>query len=557
MTQGDRKRNKEWVDQALEEDLVPGLKLFIQRQMKKAYGKNWLQDARLGLQDYHLEGDDLKWRDPQVVLKLIIDHWNNAFRDAAKFGHFERSLVSELLQVRNEVKHNQIEKFDDDYTFRALDSMARLLVATDDKSAKKAAQTIEQQKAKVRRGQATVEVEDKPESGVPHQSTPVAQTPEVRHSFQSLIEEKTAGFVGREFVFQAIEEFLTRQPSGYFIIEGEPGIGKSAILAKYVQQTGCVAHFNVRSQGINRADQFLENVCTQLIARYTLPYSSLPPDAKRDGKFFSQLLAEIVKMQGVAPKKGKRLVIAVDALDEVDQTDHSGANLLYLPISLPKGVYLVMTQRPVTLPLTVNTPPHRFNLMQYQVQSLDDIQRYIRSELNKSSPLQAWIDERGLTVEKFVTQLANKSENNFMYLRYVLPDIANGKYQDLSIESLPQGLQDYYEDHWRRMGMFDKESKRTKIQIVYVLAELREPVSRELIAEFASEDAFTVQEVLDEWQQFLHRDKFNSETRYSIYHSSFCDFLSRKDIVQAAGVTLQEINAQISDNLMQGMFGDE
>ncbi|MEQ9549823.1 MAG: hypothetical protein RIM23_09410 [Coleofasciculus sp. G3-WIS-01] len=162
-----------------------------------------------------------------------------------------------------------------------------------------------------------------------------------------------------------------------------------------------------------------------------------------------------------------------------------------------------------------------------------------------------------MTVEEFVTQLANKSENNFMYLRYVLPDIADGKYRNLSIESLPQGLQDYYEDHWRRMGMFDKESKRTKIKIVYVLAELREPVSRELIAEFAGEDAFTVQEVLDEWQQFLHRDKFNGETRYSVYHSSFCDFLSRKDIVQAAGVTLQDINARISDNLMQGMFGDE
>ena len=318
-----------------------------------------------------------------------------------------------------------------------------------------------------------------------------------------------------------------------------------------------MAHFNVRSQGINRADQFLENVCTQLIARYNLPYSSLPPDAKRDGKFFSQLLAGIVKAQGVAPQKGKRLVIAVDALDEVDQTDHSGANLLYLPTSLEKGVYFIMTQRPVTLPLTVNTPPHRFNLMQYQAQSLDDIHRYIRSEINKSSPLQAWIDERGLTVEEFVTQLADKSENNFMYLRYVLPDIANGKYRNLSIESLPQGLQDYYEDHWRRMGMFDKESKRTKIKIVYVLAELREPVSRELIAEFAGEDAFTVQEVLDEWQQFLHRDKFNGETRYSIYHASFCDFLSRKDIVQAAGVTLQDINAQIADNLMQGMFGDE
>jgi len=45
------KRNKELVDKALEEILVPGLKPFIQRKMKAKYGKNWLQDARLGLQD--------------------------------------------------------------------------------------------------------------------------------------------------------------------------------------------------------------------------------------------------------------------------------------------------------------------------------------------------------------------------------------------------------------------------------------------------------------------------------------------------------------------------
>jgi hypothetical protein len=91
---------------------------------------------------------------------------------------------------------------------------------------------------------------------------------------------------------------------------------------------------------------------------------------------------------------------------------------------------------------------------------------------------------------------------------------------------------------------------------VYVLAELREPVSRQLIAEFASEDAFTVQEVLDEWEQFLRQEYVDGQSCYSIYHLSFCDFLSRKDIVQAAGVTLQGINALIADNLTQGVFGD-
>jgi len=384
-------------------------------------------------------------------------------------------------------------------------------------------------------------------------AAPVGESLGVPHPFQALIEEKTQGFVGRGFVFEAIEEFLTSQPNGYFIIQGEPGIGKSAILAKYVQKAGCVAHFNVRSQGITSVERFLKNVCTQLISRYNLPYSSLPPDATRDGQFFAQLLGEV----SAKLKTGERLVIAIDALDEVERTDHTGANLLYLPARLDKGVYFVMTQRPGTLPLTVNTPPHRFDLMQHQEQSLQDIQTYIRGEIKKSSQLQAWIDEKGLTVEEFITQLANKSENNFMYLKYVLPDIEGGKYGDLSIENLPQGLEAYYEDHWRRMGMTDKERKRTKSKIVYVIAELRQPMPRREITEFAEEDAFTVQEVLDEWEQFLRKEQVNDETYYSIYHSSFRDFLYRKDIVQAAGVTLQGINALIADNLTQGVFGDE
>ena len=41
--------------------------------------------------------------------------------------------------------------------------------------------------------------------------------------------------------------------------------------------------------------------------------------------------------------------------------------------------------------------------------------------------------------------------------------------------------------------------------------------------------------VLDEWQQFLREVKVEAETRYSLYHQSFSDFLYRKDIVQAYG----------------------
>jgi hypothetical protein len=62
----------------------------------------------------------------------------------------------------------------------------------------------------------------------------IASEPGWRSRFQALIEDKTKDFVGREYVFNAIADFLTNQPNGYFIIEGDPGMGKSAILAEYI-----------------------------------------------------------------------------------------------------------------------------------------------------------------------------------------------------------------------------------------------------------------------------------------------------------------------------------
>ncbi|HAA31158.1 MAG TPA: ATP-binding protein, partial [Cyanobacteria bacterium UBA8553] len=41
--------------------------------------------------------------------------------------------------------------------------------------------------------------------------------------FQQLIIEKSENFVGREFVFAAINEFLHRCDRGYFTIIGAPG----------------------------------------------------------------------------------------------------------------------------------------------------------------------------------------------------------------------------------------------------------------------------------------------------------------------------------------------
>ena len=53
--------------------------------------------------------------------------------------------------------------------------------------------------------------------------------------------------------------------------------------------------------------------------------------------------------------------------------------------------------------------------------------------------------------------------------------------------------------------------------------------------------------------QFLHQTD-DEVPAYSLYHGSFRDFLHRKDIVQAAGVTLPGIHALIADRLWESLF---
>ncbi len=343
-------------------------------------------------------------------------------------------------------------------------------------------------------------------------------------------------------MFNAIQTFIEQNPKGYFTIIGDPGMGKSAILAKYVQDSGCITHFNVQLQNLNRADQFLESLCKQLVECYQLPYDPLPSNATRDGEFLGQLLDEVAQR-----RNGKPVVIAVDALDEVDPASYRDANILYLPPHLPDGVYFIMTKRRgVQVPLTTYAPEEFLSLLDYQVDSQRDVRVYIQNRVNSSSKLRQQINERQETIIVFTDKIVDKSENNFMYLRYVLLDIEKGRYKDLHLESFPKGLQGYYEFHWRRMGMTANPLPDAKIKIVYILGEVKQPVSRQQICDFSGEDTRIVQTVLNEWEQFLHELIKEEQKRYSVYHTSFRDFLHRQEILDKTGLTIPGIHLLIA-----------
>ncbi|MEA5534410.1 helix-turn-helix transcriptional regulator [Crocosphaera sp. XPORK-15E] len=383
-----------------------------------------------------------------------------------------------------------------------------------------------------------------------------------RQKFNALIQDKQRHFIGRKFVFDAIENFINTHDKGYFTIVAKPGEGKSSIIANYVDtHPNCIYYFNVRSDSQNRADQFLENVCKQLINCYKLGDDQLSLDATRDGNYFKDLL-EIISNKLADNEK---LIIVVDALDEVDLNSQlEGSNVLYLPRYLPDKVYFILSRRDedeIKHRLLIEAPEKIFYLQDYPEKCKEDIRTYIQACIETfddyKDKLRIWLERQAITKEKFINELVEKSENNFMYLRYVIPQIADGYYQDLQLEYIPQGLQNYYRDHWGRMKM-----DRIKINIVYLLTVVSRPISRQLLSEFATVGElqvteYRVQEVLNEWSQFIDKIPVDGETRYKVYHQSFADFLKSDEMVKAAGVEITNIHGIIADRLWQELYGDD
>ncbi|MBD2410162.1 ATP-binding protein [Nostoc calcicola FACHB-389] len=369
--------------------------------------------------------------------------------------------------------------------------------------------------------------------------------------FQQIITAKNQNFVGREFVFAAINKFLNQSDRGYFTIIGDPGIGKSAILAHYVSQNPGIVYYNVEIPGKNRVEEFLTTICTQLIEiaqnqginNITANFSD---SATEDSGFLSLLLQQISNR--LQPKQ--RLIITIDGCDRIDISNQPrGSNIFYLPRYLPEKVYFILSRRPFLADksgLLIETPAQSLDLSNYPEQNHADIQKYIQTYLNESSHsvdvsaatllLTETLRERerqrrtrrgrSLSEDKNpgdtslnMTEQAFNNETNFMYVKEILADMTEDIY--------PQNLQIYYENHLEKMNLATSKQQPMALQVLNILVQ-EQAISIEAIAERLDTDEYEIKVILDKWREFLHLQSIAAEIHYSIYHASFRDWLRQQ-----------------------------
>lgn len=154
-------------------------------------------------------------------------------------------------------------------------------------------------------------------------------------------------FFGREDVLAELDRLVEKKPAGFVLVLGGPGMGKSAILSRWVElreQRGERTPHHFLRRNVNRWDEpdvVRSNLAARIEALYPVQRDKDAPPERR----LEELLAR-VSDQVLGPKK-KRLVLVLDGLDEASVRDeHDNPVARILPYRLPRGVVVVCASRP-------------------------------------------------------------------------------------------------------------------------------------------------------------------------------------------------------------------
>jgi ribonuclease-3 len=117
--------NRERIGKALD-SLRQGLYFYAEQKMQAVHGSTWMTKAASHLRDHQKskqQVDAIIREDVSALLTIVNREWDKVFKGS--LSQPDRSLVNELLEVRNQWAHQSTFSTDD--TYRAVDSVLRLL----------------------------------------------------------------------------------------------------------------------------------------------------------------------------------------------------------------------------------------------------------------------------------------------------------------------------------------------------------------------------------------------------------------------------------------------
>jgi DNA-directed RNA polymerase specialized sigma24 family protein len=350
-------------------------------------------------------------------------------------------------------------------------------------------------------------------------------------NFGELIEAHAA-IVGRRFVVDHVHKFITENDRGLLVIEAQPGKGKTAIMAHLIEEVfgqhapQPVHFFYRRTAGITDPDVCVRSLYHALLEAHGITEAEESKQRNSPEEVWIKLTNLLG--QEIAPRllPGRPQVIFIDALDEA-----SGNAFQRIPESLPAGVYIIATTRPVSDRIAL---ARRHNLHWYDLDSPDLLQEnlrdsfeYVQRELTGTELLNETLDE-----------IARIGVGNFLVLKLLCqhlrstlpPDQVAAFLSRLATDGGKDQLGFIYAEFWQRLTeRCTREDVNLLCDVAGLLVTAHAPLTADLVCGVLGLRAGDWDVALRRLAEYLtiveNEEDGVRATFYRVYHESFADFL--------------------------------
>ena len=380
--------------------------------------------------------------------------------------------------------------------------------------------------------------------------------------YRDLIAKSTQGFIGRQWVREAVDGFLGSAEHRYFLLSGEPGVGKTALLAFLVAERGYVHHFVGNDLSWLSPTAFAQSVGAQLATRFgawvlaedDVPLEQLAVVHQEVGEIAAggtaigvqvliqqyvglpveELARKLIlrSLQRLDARQAEPIVLVIDAVDEA--TTYSGKPTIYdlvAGLGAAANVRVILSAHPGVALQDLDFKLRGGGLVGFALDganphNLEDCRGYLQQAVDGPAMRDA-LQQAGLSPDEFIDLAVACSEGSFLYLTSLLDAVHAGQ-EGLDLKALPAGLAGHYVEQLRRI----KEKAGTDWRSAYrpamgVLAVARSPLTARQLSAYTGADREMLDEVLEAIRLFLDQiSPPDGLPAYRWYHSAFAGFLT-------------------------------
>ncbi|MCJ7481761.1 MAG: hypothetical protein MUO31_02225 [Thermodesulfovibrionales bacterium] len=338
--------------------------------------------------------------------------------------------------------------------------------------------------------------------------------------FREKVETLTENFKGRVAAQKQLGEFF-RNGQGTFFVWGGPGIGKSALLAQVFKlfRAGdslegkasldnpihLLEYFIRRGTEYASVIRFLRYLNQKLDAAYGLKGLGL---GEKETELWEQLQARlnaIGEQDNPAPA-----MLLVDGLDEHPELRK------YIPESRGWLKIMISSRRqPEVEGWARERDRERSSSLELGPLSGNDVRALLYDVVDKY--------QEGFTAE-YVQAVIERSEGNPLYLKLLCDQLFSAGGQVGSVREIPARMTDLYRQTMKRVSNEGKEPE--VVTLLCLLAEAKESLSIDVIAEFLALPKVRVESLVDLTRELLYEDPAMPEVDdYQLFHESLREWL--------------------------------